>query len=188
MPRHAELTCGAARPLLLEGLEGRLGARARCDVASHLERCAYCADELADLAATRHAVRRTLARFRVRASVAPARARLRANLPERVGGLERFAAFAWRPAQQALALAAVLAIFVATSGLGEPSPNELIADRVSAALARQRVVAFDELRQTRGRQEASARIPVSEDLVIDAVLDDALPQPAEPRERRAAGD
>lgn len=188
MHRTAEPSCRALRQLLLEGLEGRLDARAGFEVAAHVERCASCADELADLAATRHAVRRALGRYRVRARVAPTRARLRGAAPERAGALDRLAAFAWRPAQQALALAAVLAIFVATSGIGEPSRDgELIADRVSAALARQRVLDLAELRATRGRQEPSVRIPVSDDLVIDAVLDEAEGQPAGPPDRSVVG-
>ena len=77
---------------------------------------------------------------------------------------------------------------MATSGIGEPSRDgELIADRVSAALARQRVLDLAELRATRGRQEPSVRIPVSDDLVIDAVLDEAEGQPAGPPDRSVVG-
>ena len=156
--------CRNARSLMLEGIEGRLLVPDRLDVEAHVGRCGVCAEELADLAAAHHSVRRAFEPYRsVHARVAPARARMRAReRPQERGAFARLV-LAARPAEQALAFAVLSLVFVGTLPAGV---DQHASPRGPAAATYVRV-ADDPGGLLRLRALQSDRIPIGDGLVIE---------------------
>lgn len=161
--------CRAARSAMLDGIEGRLGVRERLDVEDHVSRCAACTDEVADLAAGHHAARRALAPYRrVRARVAPARARLRGYGVARIApGLERLLVLG-RRAEQALVFAVLALAFLGTLP-SEPATRAASRDVFAASYLR---APDDPGGLLRLRSFDSDRIPVEDGLVIQLIAPD----------------
>ncbi len=169
--------CRAARSLMLEGIEGTLGVRARLDVQDHLAGCAACAEELADLAAAHHAVRRAFAPYRqLKSPVAPGRARLGAHRPRRAGPLLDVVRLFGRPAEQALVFAVLTLAFLGTLSGGSEQRS---ASRGAFAAAGYVRAPDDPGGLVRPRALQSDRIPVGDGLVIGVAV---------PSEERGAGE
>ena len=166
--------CRATRAVMLDGLEGRLRTRARLDVEAHLARCMGCADELADLAALRHAILRAYLPYRrLRASVAPGRARLRAaGARPRLRLLELLARIG-RPAEQGLVFAVLALVFAGALTMTEQEAQP--ARDVAAPVAHVRVV--DDLGGLARLRYLQGRLPVGDALVIDVSATATEPAP-----------
>ncbi len=160
--------CRQARSVMLEGIEGRLDVRSRLDVREHVGRCGACAEELADLAAVHHALRRAFEPHRrATARVAPARARLAAASVARPGPFTLgLPGLLGRSAEHGLVFALLALAFVGTLPSGE---QQRTATRGSAATSYVR--APDDPRGlVRPYALPSDRIPVADGLVIDLVV------------------
>jgi anti-sigma factor RsiW len=160
--------CRVTRSRLVDGIEGRLGLAGRLEVEDHLGRCRSCADELADLAATRHAVGRALAPYRLaRARVAPGRARLgSAPTTTRAGALATAVLGVLRgPAKHGLAFSVLMFMMLATVDSTLPAGDGSSASTVTT---QPRLLQTDEeSRLVRFWHGPGARIPVGDNLVIE---------------------
>jgi anti-sigma factor RsiW len=169
--------CRGARSRLLDGIEGRLGMHARLELEDHLGRCRSCADELADLATTRYAVRRALAPYRAaRAPVAPGRARLGPAPTAAGGSLVATLIGALRgPAKHGLAFSVLMFMMLATVESAVPA-----ADRASAPTvpSQPQIQVDEESRLVRFWHGPAMRIPVGDNVVIE-VASASENQPAE---------
>src|SRR5215470_20045058 len=98
------MTCEQARPLLGAHLDHELDARAAQELEAHLEGCAACRAELADLRALGEAARAHLSRFEPPAAFEARAARAIRPPPRRRA--------VWAGAGAALAVAAALVLFL----------------------------------------------------------------------------
>jgi hypothetical protein len=160
--------CRSARLRMVEGIEGRLGLSARLDVEDHVARCGGCADELADLAATRHAVRRAFGPYRsAHPRVAPGRARLAAaaasSRSETV--ITTLLRVARGPAKHGLAFSVLMFLLLGTVDSAMPAADGTEAASVAT---RSRLLQIDEeARLVRFWHAPGTRIPVGDSLVIE---------------------
>lgn len=166
----APAACRWARSRMLDGIAGHLDVRARLDVQDHVAQCGGCARELADLAASENAVRRSFDRYRwLRSRVAPGRSRLLAyqgSRPLRRGG----ALLLLRRRPEALIGVAVLMLAMLGSGQAAPLSGDSRLSAHSYARA-----ADDPAGLIGASMIGDSRIPVSDGAVIDLTPLPAVP-------------
>lgn len=170
--------CRAARLRMLDGISGRLDARARLDVQDHVASCGACARELADLVAGSNAARRALVRYqRLRVRVAPGRARLLAYRATTVTRSGQLISLVRR--MQPLLGVAVLMLVILGSGPGTQavSGTRLPARHYTRA-------ADDPGGLIHVSTIADGRIPVLDGMVINET---SLPAPSGSVDRPTAG-